>query len=465
MATGRLQVQVYRGNSYVPVPNAKITVIPPESRYRQGEQLQSNEAGQTQVIDLQAPPIELSLDPNNTTQQPYSTCDVTVEAEGYEPFIVRGCQILPERTALQVCNLTPTTSTSQPSARNIFERGGRLKREVIQQAEIVEVPANTLFGNFPPKIPEDPLKIIPPGPSGLVVLKQVVVPEFIIVHAGVPTNTAAPNYRVRFPDYIKNVASCEIYATWNESAIRANLYCILSFTLNRIYTEWYTGKGYNFNITNSTAFDHAFTYGRNVFDNISRLVDELFTSYVKRPSVKQPLLTQYCDGKKVQCPNWLTQWGSQDLAQRGRTPYEILTNFYGSNLEIAQAEKVSGIPKSYPGYTLKIGTKDPENIRVVQNFLNRISQNFPEVPKVAVDGVYNDATANAVKIFQGLFNLPQTGEVDYSTWYKISNIYVGVSKIAELRSTIEPKTPTSRFIPPVPYEGIVDIPTIKYPRD
>lgn len=458
MATGRLQVQVYQGNSFVPVKDAKVTVTPEINRKRQVEQLQSNAEGQTQVIDLEAPPIEYSLDPTNTTQQPYSTCDVTVEAEGFERFIVRGCQILPETKALQVCNLVPSTTTPITSQRK--------NREVIEPSVIVEVPANTLFGNFPPKIPENEVKPVPP-PTGGVVLPQVVVPEFIIVHAGVPTNSAAPNYKVKFQDYIKNVASCEIYATWNESAIRANVYCILSFTLNRIFTEWYTGKGYNFNITNSTAFDHAFTFGRNVFDNISRVVDEIFTTYIRRTGANQPLLSQYCDGQKVQCPGWLTQWGSQNLAQQGKTPYEILTSFYGSNINLVQAQKVSGIPKSYPGYTLKIGTNDPTNVRVVQTFLNRISQNYPLIPKVAVSGNYDQATANPVKVFQSIFNLPQTGEVDYATWYKISNIYVGVTKIAELRSrsTIEPKDPTGRFIPPIPYEGIIDIPSVRYPTN
>lgn len=471
---GRLQVQVFRGNTYIPVTNARVTVTPTSTaatrqNTRETGTLTTNTEGQTQVIDLIAPPVELSLDPNNTTEQPYSTCDITVEAEGYEPFIVRGCQILPENTALQVCNLNPadivpsTGATGAAPTASTEGARGWWSREILEPAEIVQVPANTLFGNFPPKIPEDPEKTLPPPPSGFVVLPRPVVPEFVVVHAGVPTNTAAPNYTVRFQDYIKNVASSEIYATWPENTIRANIYCILSFTLNRIYTEWYRGKGYKFDITNSTAFDHAFTYGRNIFANINRIVDEIFTTYVRRRGAKQPLLTQYCDGRQVQCPGWLTQWGSKDLGDRGLTPYQILTNFYGTNIDLIQAEKVSGIPKSYPGYTLKIGSRG-EPVRTIQTFLNRISQNYPAIPKLALDGIYGPGTANSVRTFQRVFNLPQTGEVDFATWYAISNIYVGVTKIAELRSTVVPETQTALFIPPTPYRNDVNIPTVSYKR-
>lgn len=439
---GNLKVQVYRGNTLLPINNARVTITPTEET-RQQVMLQTNTVGQTEVIPLQTPPLELSLDPNNRIK-PYSICDVTVDAEGYENLIVKGCQILPDTTALQICNLTPLT------------------RETIEPiTQVIVVPPNRQFGDFPPKIPEDPDKPLPPPPSGLVVLPKPVIPEFIVVHAGVPSNTAAPNYTVRFPDYVKNVASSEIYATWDEKAVRANIHCIISFALNRVFTEWYRSKGYNFQITNSTAFDQAFTFGRNIFDNISRIVDELFTTYVRRIGAKQPLLTQYCDGNRVQCPGWLTQWGSQSLATQGYTPFQILTNFYGTNIELVQAEKVSGIPTSYPGYTLKLGSSG-EPVRTVQTFLNRIAQNYPLIPKVAVDGVYGPATANAVKVFQGIFNLPQTGEVDLATWFKISAIYVGVTKIAELRTTIPPNHRERTFVPPVAFRNSTNIPTVTY---
>ncbi len=258
------------------------------------------------------------------------------------------------------------------------------------------------------------------------------VPEFVVVHDGNPDDPNAPNYTVRYKDYIKNVASCEIFSTWPETTIRANLYCIISFTLNRIYTEWYRSKGKNFTITSSTAFDQAFSQGRNIYDNINRIVDEIFSTYIKRPDAKQPLFAQYCDGVKVQCPGWLTQWGSKYLGDQGKIPYEILTNFYGTNLELRRAPEVAGIPISYPGTALALGSKG-NAVRDIQTYLNRISQNYPLIPKLAVDGVYGPATENSVKVFQQVFGLPQTGKVDYATWYKISEIFVGVSKLAELR--------------------------------
>ena len=290
-------------------------------------------------------------------------------------------------------------------------------------------------------------------------LPKPVVPEFITVHTGSPNNNSAPNYTVLYKEYIKNVASCEIYSTWPESTIRANVYAIISFTLNRIYTEWYRGKGKNYDITNSTAYDHAFTYGRNIYDSISVVVDDIFATYIRRQGRKQPLLTQYCDGKNVQCPGWMTQWGSKYLGDQGKTPYEILTNYYGSDLDLVTAEEVKGSPKSYPGYDLTVGSIGDE-VETIQEQLNRISQNYPLIPKSAVDGVYGEKTKEAVSVFQGIFNLPQTGVVDYSTWYKISDVYVGVTRIAELRSSEKERV----FIPPISFDILNsrEIPKISY---
>ncbi|HCQ89106.1 MULTISPECIES: peptidoglycan-binding protein [unclassified Clostridium] len=458
--TGKIMVNVYRQNSYVPVTGAKVTITPVGGETRQQIVLSTNSSGQTEAVEVSAPPIELTMDPQQA-EMPYSLWNVNVEAEGYEPVTVEGCQVVSETTAIQNFNLANLS---------------RSNRE-IQIGRVIIVPDVTLFGNFPPKIPEDPEKALPPPPTGFVVLPEPIIPEYIVVHAGAPTNPAAPNYRVPFKDYIKNVASCEIYATWPESTIRANIYCIISFTLNRIYTEWYRGKGYNFDITNSTAFDHAFTYGRNIFDSFDRVVDEVFTTYIRRRGAKQPLLAQYCDGQRVKCPGWLTQWGSKYLGDQGKVPYEILTNFYGSDIDLVRAERVAGSPQSYPGYTLGIGSTG-EPVRVIQTQLNRIAQNYPLIPKVAVDGVYGPTTAESVKVFQRIFNLPQTGTVDYATWYQISNIYVGVTRIAELRSSMGidsrearsleeelNRSSTSIFIPPTPYKGIWNVPRLEYPMD
>ena len=428
---GQLKVQCFRGESAVPIDNCRVTINPTTSDQVQNinalgnkttapnnasasninTTLLTDSSGLTQVIDLSAPPLDYSQEPTNNV--PYSLYDVLVERDGFSPISIRGVQVFPQSTALQKVNLQENANRSS-------------------RAEIIIIQPNTLIGNFPAKIPESPDKPLPP-PTGGVVLPKPVVPEFVTVHQGSPNDDSAPNYRVPYKDYIKNVASCEIYSTWPESTIRANVFCIISFTLNRIYTEWYRGKGKNFDITSSTAYDHAFNYGRNIYDSISAIVDEIFSTYIRRFGRKQPLLTQYCDGKNVTCPQWLSQWGSKYLGDQGYIPYDILTYYYGNDIELTTAEQVSGSPSSYPGFDLTVGSNG-EPVRQIQEFLNRIAQNYPLIPKVAVDGTYGESTAEAVRVFQGIFNLPKTGVVDYATWYRISDIYVGVTRIAELRS-------------------------------
>ena len=435
---GGLKIQCFVGDTYIPVDGVKATLVPSQGQGGQEVQLTTNSSGESQVIELSAPPLAYSQEP--TGNIPYSLYDLRVERQGFQALVINGIQIFPQEIALQQCNL--------------IESMGRKS----YRADIINIQPNTLNGNFPAKIPEEVDKPLPPPTSG-VVLPKPVVPEFIIVHAGGPNNTSAPNYTVPYKDYIKNVASCEIYSTWSESTIRANVYAIISFTLNRIYTEWYRGKGKNFDITNSTAYDHAFNYGRNLYESISVVVDDIFSTYIRRFGRKQPLLTQYCDGKNVQCPGWMTQWGSKYLGDEGKTPYEILTNYYGNDIELVTADIVEGIPSSYPGYDLTIGSSGTE-VETIQEQLNRIAQNYPLIPKSAVDGVYGSKTSEAVKVFQSVFNLPQTGVVDYATWYKISDVYVGVTRIAELRSSIKQRT----FVPPLSFDILnsKQVPKINY---
>jgi peptidoglycan hydrolase-like protein with peptidoglycan-binding domain len=427
---GRLKVQCFKGNDYIPIDGAKITVKGSEGTENlQNIELTTNSVGLTQEINLPAPPLEYSLN-KESTNLPYSLYDITVDRNGFNPIIIRGCQVFPTQVAYQICNLEPNSGRSN------------------MRQEVINVQPNTLNGNFPPKIPEEEEKPVPPPTSG-VVLPEAVVPEYIVVHQGSPNDTSAPNYKVPFKDYIKNVASCEIYSTWNNSAIRANIYCIISFTLNRIFTEWYRGKGKNYDITSSTAYDHAFNYGRNIYDSISQVVDEIFSTYIKRVGKKQPLFSQYCDGKSVSCPQWLSQWGSQSLAQQGRGPYDILRYYYGDDIELLTAKEVEGSPQSYPGHVLTIGSTGPD-VRTIQGQLNRIARNYPLIPKQAEDGQYTQKTADAVKIFQQIFTLPQTGIVDYATWYKISDVYVGVTKLAELTTTESSRLLLkNEFIPPI----------------
>lgn len=405
---GRLQISVTSQITALPVADATISISytgVPDSTL---EQLDTDSSGQTEIIELNTPPLEYSLNPS-IESQPYAEYTLDVSAPGFEPVSIAGAELLPEVTALQNVQLRPIV---QPG-----------------QEEVFVIPAHTLYGEYPPKIPEDEIK--PTNETGEIVLSRVVVPEYIVVHDGSPRDTTATNYYVKYKDYIKNVASSEIYATWPENTIRANVLAIMSFTLNRVYTEWYRNKGYDFTITSSTAFDHKWIPERNYFDTISAVVDEVFANYLSRPNVRQPILTQYCDGRRVQCPNWMTQWGSMSLGEQGYSPIEILRYYYGDDMYINTAQEISGIPSSWPGYTLEIGASG-EKVRQMQEQLNVIAGAYPAIPMIAVDGIYGPATAEAVRVFQSVFGLPQTGTVDYTTWFKISEIFVGVSRIAEL---------------------------------
>ncbi|MCD7730695.1 MAG: peptidoglycan-binding protein [Oscillospiraceae bacterium] len=259
------------------------------------------------------------------------------------------------------------------------------------------------------------------------------IPESITVHLGRPSNSSAEDVTVSYPDYIKNVASSELYPTWPESALRANIYAIISFTLNRIYTEWYRSQGYDFDITNSIQYDQSFVKDREIYEPISRIVDEIFNNYIRRRGSVEPLFAVYCDGREVNCDG-LTQWGSVSLAQEGLGPYEILTYFYGDDIDIVtDADIMPDIP-SYPGTPLQLGSSGPYVVRI-QSQLNRISNNYPAIPKISSDeSAFNLATEDAVRKFQEIFNLPQTGIVDKSTWYKINYIYTSVKNLAQLNS-------------------------------
>lgn len=258
------------------------------------------------------------------------------------------------------------------------------------------------------------------------------IPETITVHLGAP-DSAAENVTVPFPDYIKNVASSEIYPTWPENAIRANIYAQISYALNRIYTEYYRSRGYDFDITNSTAIDQSFVAGRDVFENISDIVDDIFTDYIVRQGSVEPLFAQYCDGIEVQCDG-LSQWGSVPLAEQGLTPYEILVNYYGSDININTDTPIQPFSPSLPYRSLRIGNFG-NDVRSVQLRLNRISANYPAIPKIyPVDGVFGINTENAVKEFQRIFDLTPDGIVGPATWYKILNLYNGVKRLNALAS-------------------------------
>ena len=407
MAQGYLQVDVVSDANSFPVQDADIVIARTEEPDEIIEETRTNSSGQTENLPLNAPPVELSLSPEET-ERPYAEYTIRITAPGFEPFVVSGTEVLADVTAIQGIRLRPLSNASAG-----------------EQIETVTIPDHTLYGDYLPKIAESVVE------TGEIVLSRVVVPQTVVVHDGVPTNTSAANYYVPYRDYIKNVASSEIYATWPRSAIVANVLAIMSFTLNRVYTEWYRNQGYDFTITSSTAYDHKWIYGRNIFESISVVVDDIFDNYLSRPGVKQPILTQYCDGRKVRCPGWMTQWGSCELGEAGYSPIEILRNFYGDDMYINTAEQISGIPASWPGYDLKIGATG-DKVRQLQEQLDAISSVYTAIPDISPDGIYGPATAEAVRKFQSIFGLPQTGVVDFATWYKISHIYVGITRIAEL---------------------------------
>lgn len=405
---GHLLVDVTSASNNFPISNATVSISSMSTPNEILEQTKTNSSGQTEDLELATPPLEYSLEPGSP--MPYAEYVIRVSAPGFEPFEVEGTEILPDTTALQPVRLRPLTPQNE-------------------ETEIINIPDHTLYGEYPPKIAEAEIK--PTGQSGEIVLSRVVVPETIVVHDGVPSNRSANNYFVSYRDYIKNVASSEIYATWPESTLIANILAIMSFTMNRVYTEWYRNQGYDFTITSSTAYDQKWIYGRNVFEEISVLVDELFDQYLSRPNIKQPLLTQYCDGKRVSCPNWLSQWGSKGLGDQGYSPIQILRNYYGSNIYINTAEQIAGIPSSWPGYDLTIGSSG-DKVRQMQEQLQTIANVYTAIPSPAPDGFFGEQTQSAVRAFQSVFGLPQTGVVDFPTWYKISNIYVGITRIGEL---------------------------------
>lgn len=405
--SGQLQVRLVEARTRRPVPDAEVQISyegDPESEIRK---YTTDISGMTELIFLPAPNREYST--QFSESMPYAEYTVEVRAKGYEDAVVAGTEILPGEVAIQEIELAPKTETAE------FER--------------IVIGPHTLYGEYPPKIAEDEIK--PIEETGEIVLSRVVIPEYVIVHDGAPGDSSAPDYWVRFRDYIKNVASSEIYATWTDAAIRANVLAIMSFVLNRVYTEWYRNKGYDFTITTSTAYDQKWIHGRNIYQNISNIVDELYGHYLSRPNVKQPILTQYCDGKRVTCPNWMTQWGSQSLGEQGYSAIEILRYYYGDTIYINTAVEISGVPSSWPGYDLTEGSRGAK-VQQLQEQLNVIAGSYPALPKIAADGIFGPATKTAVEKFQSVFGLPVTGVVNYATWYKISEIYVGVSRIAEL---------------------------------
>lgn len=412
MSTGYIQVSAFIANQGLPVGGASVMVTGQENgTMGQVASVQTDGAGLTPVIEVETPPVQLSRDASNT-QQPYALYNIQITAPGYLPITVENVQVFEGQTALQYVEMLPQT------------RG----RSAPAEDTNVDIPPHSLYRAAPNagEFVEGPLR------DGRT-LREVVIPETIVVHLGTPSSSAR-NVYVPFKDYIKNVASSEIYPTWDEQAIRANVYAILSFTLNRIYTEWYRSRGYDFQITNTTSYDQAYVHGRNIYENVGRVVDEIFDQYLRRPGATNPFFSSYCDGRQTNCEG-LKQWGTQELASQGYDYNQILDYYYGP-LDIATAPQVEGIPLSYPGQPLRLGDNN-EDVRRVQGWLTRISENYPLIGNVPPTGNFDTRTQDAVRAFQRTFQLTADGVVGRATWYKIVQIYVSVMRLGELDAEAE----------------------------
>ena len=403
MAIGKLIINVYADNEAQPVDKAKVTLS--GNNYK--KEFQTDLSGKIYVENLYAPEKEYSLSPQKDVR-PYSVYDIVVEKEGLQTTRINDVEIFPFETSIQNVYLNSSYENNMPS-------------------KIINLPDHGLWGDYPPKLPEKFLKENRLERA----LPSVVVPEYVIVHDGLPTNSSAANYYVSFPDYIKNVASSEIYSTWPVETIKANVYAIISFTMNRIFTEWYRSRGYNFTITSSPQYDQKYTHGRTIFKSISDVVDEIFNYYIKLPGMVHPFFAQYNDGIKVNNPGWLSQWGSKDLGDRGYSAIEILRYYYTKELQLERADEILGLPLSFPGYNLKLDSCG-EPVQKMQNELNKINGSYPGIPKISpTDGVFLANTKQSVETFQKVFDLPVTGIINFATWYKISYIFVAVSKMLQ----------------------------------
>lgn len=406
MTTGILRIQAFAARKSAPVEGIRIAITGDGFAAVRHTDAQGN----AEDVTIQTPACRLSLEEQNTTQRPYAVCSLTASKPGYRTVRIQGVQIFPGQVTLAQPEMIPETEAGR------------------------DVP------DVPVVIPEHPLfagqggsgaRPVVECPAAPLVLDRVVIPKTITVHLGKPS-ASARNVTVSFRDYIANVASSEVYPTWPEQALRANIHCQISLALNRIYTEWYPSKGYSFNITNSTSYDQYYVHGRTVFDVMVRLTNDIFNTYIRKKGTVNPYYAEYCDGKSVSCAG-LKQWGTVTLANQGKNALQILRYYYGNDVEIVRSDNIRSIPQSYPGSPLRQGSSGPA-VFTLQRQLNRIAKDYPFLGKLNVDGVFGAQMASTVRAFQKQFNLTADGVVGRQTWYKISYIYVSVKDLAELTS-------------------------------
>lgn len=417
MGFGKLEFILYVGEEALPVTDAEIIILNTDtSDIFSNKVLNVDSNGKSKAVSLYTYERYLSEEPDASIK-PYKTYDAIIISNTLQNKYIKNIPIFAGITSIQKVQMTP-------------------KARGLNAIDIIDIPPNGLIASEETldkeKIAVKNIAMEDSNEKGGKILNKVVIPEYITVHLGSP-NSSAQNVTVSFTDYLKNVASSEIYPTWPRAALESNIYAQISFTLNRIYTEWYRSRGYDFDITNSTAYDHYFVNGRNIYDTVSDVVDDIFNEYISRSQFKEPLLAQYCNGTTVTCDG-LSQWGTVSYAEQGYDAFKILQVYYGSNIQLRTANYVYGAIQSYPGRALRVGDSG-EEVKTIQMQLNRIRKNYPGIPEVInVNGEFNEATKNAVKTFQKIFNLTQDGIVGKQTWYKISQIYVGVKGLAELNS-------------------------------
>ena len=409
--TGILRIQAFGARQSSPIEGVLVTV------FGNGFTAQriTDETGTAADLSIEAPSCALSLQEDNTIR-PYAVVDLTAAKVGFRTVRIQGVQIFAGQVTLAQPEMIPETEED---------------RDVVNPP--IVIPEHSLFTGDGGSGP-DPMENCVPR-----VLDRVIIPKNITVHLGKPA-ASARNVTVSFRDYIANVASSEVYPTWPEQALRANIHCQISLALNRIYTEWYPSKGYTFNITNSTSYDQYYVHGRTVFEVMVRITDDIFNTYLRKSGTVNPYYSEYCDGKSVTCPG-LKQWGTVTLANNGRSALQILRYYYGSSIEIVRTKNIRSIPQSYPGTPLRQGSRGAA-VFTLQRQLNRITKDYPFLGKLTVDGVFGSRMAATVRAFQKQFNLTADGVVGRQTWYKISYIYVSVKDLAELTSEGETSTGT-----------------------
>ena len=420
MAFGQIKINTTMGYGTIPVPNVNYSI-----KDKNGATLFSgttNANGESGIYTLTAPSGDLTMEPNPNIR-PYGMYDVVISKPGFATLRFIDVEVFEGQLSVQPADMIPVTDGNEQEHTIVIPPPTAALPTYQRPPDSIPSPEVQARSLALQATMADPIRAIG---------RPVVIPDFITVHLGTPANTNAPNVRVPFIDYVKNVTSSEIYPTWPVNSLIANIHCIVSFALNRIYTEWYPSRGRNFDITSSTTVDQAFVPGRTIFQNISQIVDGIFNVYARRQGFQNPFFTQYCNGTTSTCPG-LSQWGTVPLAQRGFTPIQILHNFYPRDLILVSAPSGT-ITQSYPGTPLREGDTGP-NVQRIQNQLNRVRANFPAIPVIPnPNGVFGPETTAAVRAMQRTFNLTVDGVVGRATWNRLTQLWVAVTSLAELVS-------------------------------